>query len=252
MKILCMLPAGKGVYPPEAEERRFQVMRSYASPSTRIDVEYMPGISGFSPWGRSHDEISNIPKTASDRAAELSATLAKRAEEQGYDAFCPFGTLDIGVPMARAAGVRIPVVGQAEAAILYSGLLGRRFASCSYVSSPSGEALIHWRTEILGLDGLYAGPTAIGIPNSEYPDRHAEVLDRFVQCAKEARDLGAEIMGLVAMSICPVEFSAAELSEAAGGFPVIDALAAQIAMAEWWHRMGLSPSLLLTPRNKVR
>ena len=251
MKILCMLPAGQGVYPPEAEERRFNLMRSYATASTQIDVEYMPGISGFSPWGRSHAEIANTPQAASERAAELSATLARQAEERGYDAFCPFGTLDIGVPAARASGVRIPVVGQAESAILYCGLLGRRFASCSYVSSPSGEELIHWRTEILGLDSLYAGPTAIGIPNSEYPARRDEVLDRFVECAKEARKLGAEIMGLVAMSICPVEFSAAELSEAAG-FPVIDALAAQIAMAEWWHRIGLSPSLLLTPRKEAR
>jgi Asp/Glu/hydantoin racemase len=250
MKILCMLPAGQGVYPPEAEERRFNAMRSYASPSTQIDVGYMPGISGFSPWGQSHDEIANTLKTASDRAAELSATLAGQAEERGYDAFCPFGTLDIGVHAARAAGVKIPVVGQAEASILYCGLLGRRFASCSYTSSPSEEELIHWRTEILGLDGLYTGPTAIGIPNSEYPARHTEVLGRFVQCADEARERGAEIMGLVAVSICPVEFSAVELSEAAGGFPVMDALAAQIAMAEWWHRMGLSPSLLLTPRKE--
>jgi Asp/Glu/hydantoin racemase len=250
MKILCMLPAGEGVYPPEAAERRLSTMRSYASASTQIDVEYMPGISGFSPWGRSHDEIASTPKSASERAAGLSATLARQAEERGYDAFCPFGTLDIGVPEARASGTKIPVVGQAEAAILYCGLLGRRFASCSYVSSPSGEELLHWRTEVLGLDGLYAGPTAIGIPNSEYPARHDEVLGRFVECAKAARDMGAEVMGLVAMSICPVEFSAAELS-AAAGFPVIDAMAAQIAMAEWWHRMGLSPGLLLTPRKEV-
>jgi Asp/Glu/hydantoin racemase len=251
MKILCMLPAGQGVYPPEAEERRFNVMRTYATATTEIDVEYMPGISGFSPWGRSHDEIASTPKEASERAAELSASLARQAEERGYDAFCPFGTLDIGVPEARASGVGIPVVGQAESAILYCGLLGRRFASCSYVSAPSGERLIRWRTEILGLDGLYAGPTAIGIPNSDYPARRGEVLDRFVECAKEARNMGAEIMGLVAMSICPIEFSAAELSEAAG-FPVVDALAAQIAMAEWWHRMGLSPSLLLTPRKELQ
>jgi hypothetical protein len=30
--------------------------------------------------------------------------------------------------------------------------------------------------------------------------------------------------------------------------PVLDALAAQIAMAEWWHRTGLPPSLLRLPR----
>lgn len=250
MKILGMLPAGQGVYPPEAEERRISLMRSYATESTQIDVEYMPGISGFSPWSRTAQEFAHTPEGASDRAAELSASLARQAEERGYDAFCPFGTLDIGVPEARAAGVKIPVVGQAESAILYCGLLGRRFASCSYMSTPQGEKLIHWRTEVLGLDGLYVGPTAIEIPNGEYPQRRDEVLERFVGCAKKAKEMGAEIMGLVAMSICPVEFSARELSEAAD-FPVIDALGAQIAMAEWWHRIGLPPSLLLTPRPKL-
>jgi len=29
-----MLPAAKGVYPPEAEERRMKLMASYASPAT--------------------------------------------------------------------------------------------------------------------------------------------------------------------------------------------------------------------------
>jgi hypothetical protein len=55
-------------------------------------------------------------------------------------------------------------------------------------------------------------------------------------------------MGLVAMSICPTEYSAKELSEASG-LPVLDALACQIALAEWWHRTGLPPSLLRSPRN---
>jgi hypothetical protein len=30
--------------------------------------------------------------------------------------------------------------------------------------------------------------------------------------------------------------------------PVLDALAWQIAMAEWWHRVGLAPSLLRYPQ----
>jgi hypothetical protein len=54
-------------------------------------------------------------------------------------------------------------------------------------------------------------------------------------------------MGLIAMSICPGEFSAAELTQASG-FPVLDALACQIAMAEWWHRTALPPNLLRMPR----
>jgi hypothetical protein len=52
MRILCMLPAARGVYPEEAEERRMAVMRSYATPATQIDVDYMPANLGVRPVGQ--------------------------------------------------------------------------------------------------------------------------------------------------------------------------------------------------------
>jgi len=244
MKILCMLPAGKGVYPPEAEERRLAVMRSYTTASTQIDAEYMPGVSGFSPWGQAGRRDPKVTAEHMLTAAELSAQLAVKAERDGYDAFCPFGTLDVGVREARAL-VRIPVVGQSEACFLYCAMLDRPFAACTYM--PGDEERMRTWAHDAGAGQLLAAHTAIGIPNSEYPQRRQELLDRFVECTREARTAGAELMGLVAMSICPVEYSAKELSEASG-FPVLDAVAAQIAMAEWWHRTGLPPSLLRLPR----
>jgi Asp/Glu/hydantoin racemase len=247
MKILCMLPAAKGVYPPEAEARRLGVMRSYASASTQIDVDYMPEASGFVPWG-GQARPDHLMADKVSRAHELGADRAAQAERDGYDAYCPYGVLDIGVEEARRRGVAIPVVGQGEAAALACQALGRRFASCSYVASEQGDANLRRRIASWGVDSLYVGPTAIGIPNSEYPERRPEVKANFIDCARKARDMGAEMMGLVAMSICPTEFSAKELSEASG-LPVLDALAAQIAMAEWWHRTGLPPSLLRLPRN---
>jgi Asp/Glu/hydantoin racemase len=239
-----MLPAGKGVYPPEAEERRLNLMRSYSTPSTQIDADYMPGISGFSPWGgRGNEDVERADNLK--HAAEFSAELAVKAEREGYDAFCPYGTLDIGVRQARAR-VRIPVVGQAEACFLFCGMLDQPFGSCVYM--PGGEERVHDWARQAGVDHLLVSHTAIGIPNSEYPQRRAEVLREFARCAREAQAEGGQVMGLIAMSICPGEFSARELSEASGGFPVLDALACQIAMAEWWHRTGLPPTLLKMPR----
>src|SRR5690348_6242170 len=132
MKILCMLPAAKGVYPAEAEERRLAVMRSYATPSTQVDAEYMPDVSGFSPWGGGGGRERYEASEQNARAAKLSAELALKAEARGYDAFCPFGTLDIGVREAREQ-VRIPVVGQSEACFLYCTMLGRRYGACFYM-----------------------------------------------------------------------------------------------------------------------
>src|SRR5262245_52801886 len=142
--------------------------------------------------------------------------------------------------------VQIPVVGQAEACFLFCGLLDRPFASCSYM--PGSEDRIRAWARDAGVAPLLVANTAIGIPNSEYPQRRQELLDRFVACVQEAREQGAALMGLVAMSICPTEYAARELS-AASGLPVLDALACQIALAEWWHRTGLPPSLLRSPRS---
>ncbi len=236
-----MLPAGKGVYPVEAEERRLKLMRSYTTPATQVDADYMPGVSGFVPWGGGGGAL---PQDALARAAQLSAQRAAQAEKDGYDAFCPYGTLDIGVREARKL-VKIPVVGQSEACFLFCGLLDRPFASCSYM--PGGDARIQSWARDMGVEHLLVANTAIGIPNSEYPQRRKEVLERFVACTQEAKAKGAEIMGLVAMSICPGEYPAGELMEASG-FPVLDALGCQIAMAEWWHRVGIPPSLLRSPR----
>ena len=239
MRILCMLPAAKGVYPTEAEERRLAVMRSYSNASTQVDADYMPDASGFVPWGN-----MGAPEGAAERAAQLSAQRAVQAEKEGYDALCPFGGLDIGVKEARAL-VKIPVVGQTEATYLFCGMLGRKFANVVYM--PGGEVRRRQEAEECGVGDLLVGVFAIGIPNSEYPQRRGELLEQFVRCTREARAQGAELIGRVAMSICPTEYPARELSEASG-FPVLDALACQIAMAEWWHRTGLPTSLLRLPR----
>jgi Asp/Glu/hydantoin racemase len=240
-----MLPTGQGVMPPEAEERRFELMRSYSTPATQVDGAYMPGISGFVPWGRTHVGNLNADGTVT-RAAELSAQLAVQAEEQGDDALCPWGIQDVGVREARQR-VRIPVVGQAEACLLALGALGQPFGSCTYM--PGGDERIQRQADEAGVGHLHVSHTNIGIPNSEYPQRHDEVLEQFVRCAWDAQAAGAKLMGLVAMSICPGEFTARELTEATGGFPVLDAMACQIAMAEWWHRTGLPPTLLKMPRD---
>ena len=135
----------------------------------------------------------------------------------------------------------IPVVGQTEACYRFCGMLRLRFATVSYM--PGADARFTRWAEEAGVGDLLVANTAIGIPNSEYAARRADLLAQFVRCAQEARAKGAQIMGLVAMSICPTTYSAAELS-AACGLPVLDAMACQIGLAELWHRTGLPGGLL--------
>lgn len=242
MRILCMLPAARGVYPADAEAQRIQAIRSYSNAGTQVDVDYMPGDSGFNPWGQLPG--AKVPAEVLARAAELSAQRAMQAEQEGYDAFCPFGTMDLGVHEAQLA-VKIPVVGQSEACLLFCGLLDRPFAAVSYVSSLGEQSLR--RARDAGVEHLMVASTVIGFPNSEFPARRTELLEQFVRCAKEARAKGAQILGLIGISICPTAYSAKELTDACG-MPVLDAVACQMGMAEWWHRTGVNPRLLRYPR----
>ncbi len=233
MRILAMLPSPPALaYTPEAEARRLDVMRSYTTAATQVDADYMPEI------GEDGRELDTATRHA------LSVKRALQAEQEGYDAFCPFGTLDFGVEQARGV-VSIPVVGQRQACLLFCGLLDRKFGWCTYLPG-SEERNFAWAREA-GVGHLMVSSTSIGFPNTEFPHRRAELLERFIACAREARDKGAELMGVVAMSICPTEYSAKALTSACG-MPVLDALACQIAMAEWWHRVGLPPTLLRYPR----
>ncbi len=246
MRILFMLPAARGVYSDEAAQRRIRLIKSYERPGIEIDVDYLPEPSGFSPWGGQNQPNHRPPELVA-RTHELGARRAAQAEKEGYDAYCPFGGVDVGVEQARRQGVQIPMSGPGEAAGLLCGMIGRPFASCSYVHSEDGNRAAEARYRALGIAHLHVASTAIGMENDQYPSHHDEVLQRFLQCAKEARAKGAELFGSFGQSICPTEFSARELSEACG-MPCMDGIAAQIAIVEMWHRTGLPPSLLKVPR----
>lgn len=250
MRILFILPAAKSVYTPEAAERRVNLIKAYATPSIQIDVDYLSEPSGFMPWSSGGGATHHRTKENLQRTHELGARRAAQAEKEGYDAFCPFGGVDTGVEEARKLGVKIPMSGPAEASTLLCGLIGRPFASCSYMPRNEQDADKDRYRELyrsLGVGHLHVAETAIGISNTEYPQRHDEVLERYKKCVTEAREKGAEIMGFLMGSICPTEFSARQLFEATG-MPAIDGIAAQISMVELWHRTGLSQHLVKMPR----
>lgn len=235
MKILCMLPAAKGVYPEEAAQRRINVVKSYSTATTQIDVDYMPAVSGFVPWGGREAPVQLA------RAHLLSAERALQAEKEGYDAFIPFGMLDIGVELARNL-VNIPVIGQAQATFAIARTMVNRTAAIWYQSRSFSHG---WRQlKAYGAEDLVQEFYAVEMPNSEMPQRRNELKERFVSLGKQAVAKGAELIICHGMSMCPIEFPAKELAEGIG-VPVLEGMGCAVAMAEAWHRLG-------TPYSHVR
>lgn len=232
MKILCMLPAAKGIYPEEDENRRIRLIQSFVTPTTQIDVDWMPGVSGFNPFGGG---ASNTPESLA-RAGHLSLQRILQAEQEGYDAFIPFGMMDFGVRESRGK-TSMPVVSQTWSAFRVAALLGVPFFTISYDSRGGFGRLIDTAREH-GLEHLMVSNTAAEMSNAEMPKRRQELKERVVARAQEAKQRGAKLLMVTGMSICPVEYAPGELSEAIG-LPVIEGMSCAVAVAELLYRLGL-------------
>src|SRR6266702_363370 len=96
MRILAVLPAAKGVYPDEAEQRRIDRLMSYSRPGVEITVGFPAERSGFVPYGGGGGALQRAQNHV------LMAQRMIEAEKDGFDAAFPFGMIDFGVEFARA------------------------------------------------------------------------------------------------------------------------------------------------------
>lgn len=235
MKMLVVLPAGRGVYPEEAAQRRMDRIRSYSRPGLEVEADYPNAVSGFSPWGGD----GTAPDMA--RNHQIIAERMVQAEKEGYDAVSGFGMLDFGVEIARAI-VNIPVVGQTQATYAMASMMAQRIGVISYESRTHSY---HYRQmKEYGFLQMLVGYGAAEIPNNEMPHRREELYDRFVSEGKRLVKEGAELIVCHGMSMSPIEFPASEFT-AGIGVPVLEGLGCAIAMAQAWVFTG-------TPYSRLR
>ena len=102
MKIMVVM----GEYPLQESERRRQICLRCASPGTEV---------GFSTVRGTFFKKTNSQANAL-AVAPLVGEAAQKAEAEGWQAVVPFGTLDVGVELARNL-VRIPVVGAGQSVL---------------------------------------------------------------------------------------------------------------------------------------
>src|ERR1044071_9708924 len=117
MKIMIVM----GEYPAEEAERRRQAVLKCASPGTEIGFAVIKATF----FRRSNSQVNSLS------AGPLVAEVAQRAEADRYDAVVPFGTLDVGVELARNL-VRIPVVGAGQSVLHLAVQLSDRIGIISY------------------------------------------------------------------------------------------------------------------------
>jgi allantoin racemase len=222
-----------GAYPPAELERRKLAIERSASPGTEIVL----GIIDATVFRRSNSEVNALT------AGPLVAAKAKEAEEAGIDAVVPFGTLDIGVELARHL-VHIPVVGAAQSTFHVAATLSHRIGVISYerTSTPFTQK----NARLWGVEDLIASYQSIEVPLVASGGEHESIRERLVAAARRCLADGAEIIFPQGVTMVPVHYSAGEIAEEIGA-PVLDALAISIQTAEMMVRTGLRHSPLTYP-----
>jgi allantoin racemase len=231
MKIMVVM----GEYPPEEAERRRQATRRCASPGTEIDFSVIRGTF----FARVSSQAAALT------AAPLVGEAAKKAEAEGFQAVVPFGTLDVGVELARNL-VRIPVVGAGQSVLHLGAQLSDRLGVITYENKSHPFVRLNMRA--WGVDHFVVSMRSINVPLPDSTKQSEAMRERFLEVAWRSVDEdGAEIIVPMGVTMVPVHYSPAEFS-AELGVPVLDALATSIQTAEMMVRMGAAHSVKTYPR----
>lgn len=231
MKIMVVM----GEYPPEEAERRRQAVLKCASPGTEI---------GFSVVQATFFRRSNAQANALT-TGPLVAQAAQKAEAEGFQAVVPFGTLDVGVELARNL-VRIPVVGAGQSVLHLGAQLSERLGVIAY--EEKSIPFMRKNMRAWGVQDYVVAIHGIEVPLAESGKQRVVIRERFVSVGRDLVDqAGAEIIVAMGVTMVPVHYSAAEMA-AEIGVPVLDALAASIQTAEMLVRMGVTHSTKTYPR----
>ncbi|MGH7845355.1 MAG: aspartate/glutamate racemase family protein [Candidatus Binatia bacterium] len=231
MKIMVVL----GEYPEEEAERRRKAVLKCASPGTEI---------GFCVIKATFFKRTNSQANAL-AAGPLVGEMAQKAEAAGFDAVVPFGTLDVGVELARNL-VRIPVVGAGQSVLHLGAQLSDRLGVVSY--EEKSIPFMRKNMRLWGVERYIVGIRGVEIPLTESTKQRDVMRPRFLDLARQLiNDHGAEIIVPMGVTMVPVQYSAAEFS-AELGVPVLDALATSIQTAEVMVRMGVTHSPKTYPR----
>ena len=235
MKIMVVMAAPRGTLPAETEDRMATSALSYSAGDVEMVVGYPAQGSGFVPRGGDVGAINMA------RNHILIAERMVQAEDEGMDACIPYGMMEFGVDLARGR-CKIPIVGQARAAYAMAALMADRMGVITYKPDTHGTTWRQLRDE--GFLDRVAGLGAVGMDTREMWNRSPLLLQRFGDEGKRLVSEGAEVIVCHGMSMSPLEYTAAELTQAAGA-PVLEGMGCAIALAQAWRRLG-------TPYSPVR
>jgi allantoin racemase len=227
-----------GDYPPAERRLREEVARSYSS----ADVEV--GIISVAP-----SPFGGLGPAEIQLVAPYYHAAYLEAEQQGYDAAVPLGTLDLGVDGGRSL-VDIPIVGPCEAMFHVAAQLGDRFGVICYHESVMPRQIT--QTRYYGMEPWIAGRRASGFKLKDIGTNKDEMIRNFLAAGRALIDQdGADVIIAHGITQCPVHMKPDWLMKELG-VPVVEGIGAPIRMAAMLAGLGLKHSRKRWPKSSAR
>ncbi|WP_134698678.1 aspartate/glutamate racemase family protein [Ammoniphilus sp. YIM 78166] len=237
MKIRVIMPIISDIFNEEIQ----QEISHYAAESTTVGVcslDYGPASVESE-----YDEALCIPNFL-EKAIE--------AEKDGYDGVISFCFGDPGVKPAREV-LNIPVVGAAEASMLFASLLAKSFSVVTVL--PNVVPMIENISRLLGVEDNLASVRYVNIPVLEVHEKErlkSALLEEMIK-AIENDKAHALVLGCTGMMGVAADLQQ-NLRERGYDVPVIDPGFAATKMLESVISMGIKQSRLtyMSPPSKLR
>jgi allantoin racemase len=221
-------------YPPDERRRRVDAVLAaapYGQPIEFVEIEgsvYKKGLTQY------HRAV----------IAPLVARAALSAQQAGFGAVVPYGTLDLGIDESRHV-VDIPVMGPGRTSTHIALTLASRVSVLCY-----DEPHVVMFRKLIPSWAVTEGITSIrsvDVPITEMASRVDDLRKKFVGQAQRAiEEEGAEVFLPLGMTMVPVLMSAESLSEEIG-VPVVDPLASTLAVASFLAARAYTNSRIAYP-----
>jgi allantoin racemase len=227
-----------GDYPPAEKKLREDTAKSFSSAEVEV------GIISVAP-----QPFGGLGPAEIQLVAPYYHDAFIRAEQEGYDAVVPLGTLDLGVDGGRSL-VDIPVVGPCEAMFHIAAQLGDRFGVICYHESVIPRQIT--QTRMYGMEPWIAGRRASGYKLKDIGANKDVMIENFLAAARSLiEDDGADVILPHGITQCPVHIKPDWLAKELG-VPVVEGIGAPIRMAAMLAGLGYRHSRRRWPKSQAR
>ena len=225
-----------GDYPPAERKLREDTAKSFSSAEVEVGILSVTP----SPYG-------GLGPAEIQLVAPYFHDAFIRAEQEGYDAVVPLGTLDLGVDAGRCV-VNIPVVGPSESMLHIASMLGRQFGILMYDDFvlPLGYRMV----ERFNMMPKVVGWRTCGFELPDIIANREKVVGTFVEKARELVKLGADVILPMGITQCPVHIKPNWLMKELG-VPVVEGIGAPIRLAAMLVSLKLNYSRSYWPKSPL-